>query len=111
MLAGADISVVIATTIDQERFSGSGIRYVSIEESSEDIGEDLPEEKVAPDHLAYAVYTSGSTGKPKGVMVSHANAVASTLARFRFYRTPVERFLLLSSSSWNTLPADRGNAL
>jgi amino acid adenylation domain-containing protein len=102
MLAGADISVVIATTIDQERFSGSGIRYVSIEESSEDIGEDLPEEKVAPDHLAYAVYTSGSTGKPKGVMVSHANAVASTLARFRFYRTPVERFLLLSSSSFDS---------
>jgi hypothetical protein len=41
------------------------------------------------DNLAYVIYTSGSTGKPKGVMISHANAVASTLARSAFYRQPL----------------------
>lgn len=54
------------------------------------------------DNLAYVIYTSGSTGKPKGVMISHANASTSTLARRWFYRTPVERFLMLSSFSFDS---------
>ncbi|MEG1039168.1 MAG: amino acid adenylation domain-containing protein [Pseudomonas sp.] len=53
-------------------------------------------------NLAYVIYTSGSTGKPKGVMVSHANAVASTLARGRFYREPLANFLMLSSFSFDS---------
>ena len=53
-------------------------------------------------NLAYVIYTSGSTGKPKGVMVSHANAVASTLARGRFYREPLDNFLMLSSFSFDS---------
>lgn len=54
------------------------------------------------DNLAYVIYTSGSTGKPKGVMVSHANAVASTLARGRFYREALGNFLMLSSFSFDS---------
>jgi amino acid adenylation domain-containing protein len=53
-------------------------------------------------HLAYVIYTSGSTGKPKGVMISHANAVASTLARSAFYRQPLRTFLMLSSFSFDS---------
>jgi amino acid adenylation domain-containing protein len=53
-------------------------------------------------HLAYVIYTSGSTGKPKGVMISHANAVASTLARSAFYRQPLRAFLMLSSFSFDS---------
>ncbi|MCY1331038.1 Tyrocidine synthase 3 [compost metagenome] len=52
--------------------------------------------------LAYLIYTSGSTGRPKGVGVSHANAVASTLARHAHYRAPVRGFLLLSSLSFDS---------
>lgn len=51
---------------------------------------------------AYLIYTSGSTGKPKGVMVSHANAVASTAARFQTYPEPPESFLLLSSFAFDS---------
>lgn len=54
------------------------------------------------DDLAYVIYTSGSTGTPKGVAVSHANALASTLARFIHYQAPVESFLLLSSLSFDS---------
>lgn len=54
------------------------------------------------DNLAYVIYTSGSTGKPKGVMVSHANASTSTLARGSFYQAPLERFLMLSSFSFDS---------
>ncbi|BBH46996.1 non-ribosomal peptide synthetase [Pseudomonas sp. KU43P] len=57
---------------------------------------------VAGDDLAYVIYTSGSTGTPKGVAVSHANALASTLARFVHYRAPLESFLLLSSLSFDS---------
>ncbi|AJQ48232.1 MULTISPECIES: non-ribosomal peptide synthetase [Pseudomonas] len=61
-----------------------------------------PAAAVGGDDLAYVIYTSGSTGTPKGVAVSHANALASTLARFVHYTTPVESFLLLSSLSFDS---------
>ena len=57
---------------------------------------------ISPDDLAYLIYTSGSTGKPKGVMVSHANIVHSTTARYSFYERPIERFLLLSSFAFDS---------
>ncbi|WP_194791291.1 non-ribosomal peptide synthetase [Pseudomonas sp. UFMG81] len=64
--------------------------------------EQAPAELGSADNLAYVIYTSGSTGKPKGVMVSHANAVASTLARGQFYREPLGNFLMLSSFSFDS---------
>ncbi|KRC86384.1 hypothetical protein ASE30_05445, partial [Achromobacter sp. Root83] len=58
---------------------------------------------IAPASLAYVIYTSGSTGNPKGVQISHANAVASTLARHAFYAPePVSAYLLLSSFSFDS---------
>jgi amino acid adenylation domain-containing protein len=62
----------------------------------------LPEPQGDSANLAYVIYTSGSTGKPKGVMISHANAVASTLARNAFYRQPLRGFLMLSSFSFDS---------
>ncbi len=61
-----------------------------------------PEASVGPDDLAYLIYTSGSTGRPKGVMVRHRNIVASTTARSMVYPGDVERFLLLSSFSFDS---------
>jgi amino acid adenylation domain-containing protein len=55
-----------------------------------------------PLDLAYIIYTSGSTGQPKGVMVSHRNAVNSTVARFAIYREPVSAYLLLSSFAFDS---------
>ena len=55
-----------------------------------------------PNNLAYVIYTSGSMGKPKGVMVSHRNLVHSTSARFQFYKKKVNRFLLLSSFTFDS---------
>jgi amino acid adenylation domain-containing protein len=55
-----------------------------------------------PLNAAYLIYTSGSTGQPKGVIVSHANAVASTSARFRFYPGTPDGFLLLSSFAFDS---------
>jgi myxalamid-type nonribosomal peptide synthetase MxaA len=55
-----------------------------------------------PSDLAYVIYTSGSTGKPKGVPVTHANLLDSTAARIRYYPEKTERFLLLSSYSFDS---------
>lgn len=56
----------------------------------------------SPQDLAYVIYTSGSTGRPKGVMVSHANLVYSTMTRLNVYPAKPDRFLLLSSYSFDS---------
>ncbi|NHZ80287.1 amino acid adenylation domain-containing protein [Massilia sp. CCM 8695] len=61
-----------------------------------------PAPRNAPDSLAYIIYTSGSTGQPKGVMVSHRNAVHSTMARWQEYDVECESFLLSSSFAFDS---------
>ncbi|WP_282792786.1 amino acid adenylation domain-containing protein [Streptomyces sp. CC224B] len=56
----------------------------------------------SPEDLAYVMFTSGSTGKPHGVQVAHDNLVASTAARGHYYSTPPQRYLLLSSLSFDS---------
>lgn len=55
-----------------------------------------------PDDLAYVIYTSGSTGRPKGVEVTHKNLSHSTWARHAHYQHSPERYLLLSSFSFDS---------
>jgi len=57
---------------------------------------------ISSEQLIYVIYTSGSTGKPKGVMVTHSNLYYSTQARLEYYKTPIERYLLLSSFSFDS---------
>jgi len=51
---------------------------------------------------AYLIYTSGSTGRPKGVVISHANLVHSTTARFAYFKHEPSVFLLLSSFAFDS---------
>ena len=57
---------------------------------------------LAGDALAYVIYTSGSTGRPKGVALSNHGLACSTLARADYYGVRGERFLLLSSLSFDS---------
>ena len=61
-----------------------------------------PAVELGADAAAYVIHTSGSTGRPKGVVVRHRNIVSSTLARSVFYPRAVQRFLLLSSFSFDS---------
>ena len=55
-----------------------------------------------PGNRVYIIYTSGSTGKPKGVIISHQDLVISNLARLAYFKQPVDKFLLLSSLSFDS---------
>ena len=56
----------------------------------------------AEEDLVYVIYTSGSTGKPKGVKITHEGLALSNSARLAFFHQPVEKFLLLSSFSFDS---------
>ena len=58
--------------------------------------------ETVPENIAYVIYTSGSTGNPKGVLITHRSLVNSTCARFRYFREPAARFLLLASFSFDS---------
>ena len=51
---------------------------------------------------AYVIFTSGSTGSPRGVPVAHELLAASTWARNQVYGRNPERFLLVSSASFDS---------
>ncbi|MDR0703178.1 MAG: amino acid adenylation domain-containing protein [Azoarcus sp.] len=101
MLRDAGIPILIALSADLAGLSEQGRQVVAADASFEG-RPSRPAVDVPLDALAYIIYTSGSTGQPKGVMVSHRNAVASTLARREFYAEPVRNYLLLSSFSFDS---------
>lgn len=77
------------------------VLYLDTDEAEDEAPSDRPV-AVGSEHLAYVIYTSGSTGQPKGVQVTHRNLVHATMARSQFYSEPPERFLLLSSFSFDS---------
>jgi amino acid adenylation domain-containing protein len=104
LLQDAGSGIVVTEGRLAERFAAPSIRLVLLD-ALPDTGtpaEPLLDTGVTPDNLAYVIYTSGSTGRPKGVQVTHRTLVASTAARLAYYREPVERFLLLSSSAFDS---------
>ncbi|TDF82584.1 non-ribosomal peptide synthetase [Pseudomonas sp. H9] len=105
MLADAGATQVLASVALPDAWQQDAALTVTSLQSGSPVWSASTEAPAAvgePGNLAYVIYTSGSTGKPKGVMVSHANAVASTLARGRFYREPLTNFLMLSSFSFDS---------
>ncbi|TAN46872.1 MAG: amino acid adenylation domain-containing protein, partial [Methylococcaceae bacterium] len=83
----------------------SGARVLCLERDAPAIARHSPENLAGCGHdlnAAYLIYTSGSTGAPKGVVVSHRNAVHSTLARLDYYEQPVAGFLVPSSFAFDS---------
>ncbi len=104
MIADAGIDVVLThdrLTSNLSNTNLSLLTFEAAEAGSLTTPQSLPTD-VSADNLAYVIYTSGSTGQPKGVPVTHGNLLHSTRARFEYYPTTPESFLLLSSFSFDS---------
>ncbi|NJN81455.1 MAG: AMP-binding protein, partial [Caldilineaceae bacterium] len=105
VLADTQAPIIVTRQEDARSLPDSGVTTLLIEPDWAEIAQEsdtIPVTGVTADNLAYIIYTSGSTGNPKGVPVTHRNLVHSTSARFRYYQDPPERFLLLSSYSFDS---------
>ncbi len=100
LIEDARIDIVLSTSEDARRLP-TGVRALDIASLSV-AADTAPAIEVQSGDAAYVIHTSGSTGRPKGVVITHANLVRSTAARPVHYSEPVERYLLLSSFSFDS---------
>ncbi|QMU66411.1 MAG: amino acid adenylation domain-containing protein [Flavobacteriaceae bacterium] len=78
------------------------VLFIDEVQTSEPLKPQLKSEAINENHLAYILYTSGSSGQPKGVVITHANLIHSTIARFNYYEQPPRTFLLTSSFTFDS---------
>jgi amino acid adenylation domain-containing protein len=105
MLEDAGVGAVLTQRALEGRLPVFWGQTVLLDEEWERIEEESdsePEREVDAENLAYVIYTSGSTGRPKGVGISHRNLLNSTIARRHFYKGGPDRFLLLSSFTFDS---------
>jgi amino acid adenylation domain-containing protein len=100
-IADAGVAIVVARDPADTARLGRDLLVMTIGSSSTlDGATALP--GPSPQDEAYVIYTSGSTGRPKGVAVTHANLAYSTFARLGFYDVAPQRYLILSSISFDS---------
>ena len=105
LLEDSRAPILLTQTRFRDEFLGATAAIVSIDSEDRCFDECSglkPSTSETADGVAYVIYTSGSTGRPKGVLVTHRNAVHSTLARLDYYNESVTCFLLLSSFAFDS---------
>ncbi len=104
MLEDTRCALVLTVAQHVAALPGGSVATLLLDDERSVTGDDAdnPVPVGQPESLAYIIYTSGSTGQPKGVMVSHCNAVKSTMARWQHYDVECESFLLSSSFSFDS---------
>jgi amino acid adenylation domain-containing protein len=70
-----------------------------------------PPSHATAENLAYVIYTSGSTGRPKGVLVPHRGVVRLVFGTDYVRFDDQQRFLLLSSISFDAVTFELWGAL
>ncbi|NET57683.1 MAG: AMP-binding protein [Symploca sp. SIO2E6] len=74
MIEDAQLSIILTKEKWQHHLSDTKASAICLDTDSEIINQQsqqMPENQVAVNQLAYLIYTSGSTGQPKGVTIAH----------------------------------------
>ena len=98
IVADARLTVVLARKADDLTALSPQMHVIPIKDN-DTLSDSLDDNtaartEVSPESAALVVYTSGSTGRPKGVVISHAAAVARTLAGFKYRDGDLQKFSL-----------------
>jgi len=105
LVEDSEVSLLLTHRLVPEGLSSRSINIIPLESHWSKVAgrpEYNPDPTTNGANLAYIIYTSGSTGNPKGVMVSHGNVINSTDVRARYYSQQPNRFLVLSSFSFDS---------
>ena len=104
MLKDAGVELVLTHGKTAQHLPVEGLRLVRLDADWEKVAAQSRENlaiQIHPDNLAYVIYTSGSTGIPKGVAVPHRGVVRLLFGVDYARLGPGERFLHLSSISFD----------
>ncbi len=105
MLSDAAPAAVLTITGLADKLSGFDYPIICLDDASRNFdicSETNPDTADSAEDTAYIMYTSGSTGTPKGVIITRGNLSNSTTQRIRYYQNRPDRFLLLSSISFDS---------
>jgi amino acid adenylation domain-containing protein len=116
VLQASGAPVLLTHTQFRDRFPGSEVRVVCLDDMAEDAfiaghSDQNPDQTTSTAELAYVIFTSGSTGTPKGVAIPHRAVIRLVRSTNYIELTPADVVAQMSNSSFDAATFEVWGAL